>query len=147
MNQVLKGRAGGKLLLVVLLAVGLMGCSKNNVPENSEATGDEVLAQLRSSMSQTITSAEHDQAITQLVRQAMNEGLLIGLTLAEVEAKLGPSLPCGDGGWCTFFELEPSDRYYEVGTLSDEFAGGSPMIMLGFDGAGRCDSVQLAHGQ
>ena len=147
MNEILNRRAGRHLLLVVLLAIGFVGCNKNSASETTEATGDEVLTQLRNSMSQTITSSEEDQAITQLVQGVINRRLLIGLSVAEIEAKLGPSQPCGDGGWCTFFELDPSDRFYEVGTVSDALAGGTPMIMLGFDGDGGSESVQLAHGQ
>ena len=147
MNRI-PNRAGTLLLAaLLLLTASPAGCKKDDGNESTtQVTGDELLTQLRSSMSQPINSAEEDQALSQLVQQVTSEGLLLGLTVAEVEAKLGPSLPCGDGSWCTFFELEPTDRYYEVST-SAGFASGTPMIMLGFDSTGGCDSVQLAHGQ
>lgn len=141
------GRNVGKGLgVIVFIMVGLTACNKNNEP-TTEMTGDELLAEVRASMSRTIASSADDQAVTELTQRVISEGLLVGQTTAEIEAKLGPSLPCGDGGWCTFFELRASDRYYEVGTVGDGFAGGTPMLLLGFDENGRCNHAQLAHGQ
>jgi len=105
------------------------------------------MQQLQSAMTATIGDDDRDQEVTALVQQVIQEELLVGLTIAEIEEKLGPAPLCGDGGWCTFFELATDDRYYEVGRLPDGWVGGVPMLVIDLDDSGQCTQVHFIHGQ
>lgn len=135
------------VVAVVFTLLCLSACNRGSDGEGATSPSDDVMQQLQAAMTATIDNDARDREVTQLVQRAIREQLLVGLTIAEIEEKLGPSQPCGDGGWCTFFDLAPDDRYYEVGTLPDGWVGGVPMLILDIDEANRCSQVHFVHGQ
>jgi len=96
------------------------------------------IADLRKALDTPIDSETRRQQHNDIARKVVEEGALEGLRRAEVEAQLGRGTVCGGSGVCTERGYMSNDWFYEVGRYDKRAAGRTPVLLVGFDGQGRC---------
>ena len=74
---------------------------------------------------------------SRLVQQAADDGVLQGMTREEVAQKIGAGEPCARHRMCLEQDFLDGDWYYEVGALDSPYSRVKPVLILGFDTAGR----------
>jgi hypothetical protein len=94
----------------------------------------------------TIRSDDQDAEHWALARRVVDDKLLVGLSRADIAARLGPGQRC-DGPWRCGDGLDGDDWYYEVGKLPLSMAGGTPVLLVDFDAAGTCIATRTVHTQ
>lgn len=123
------GYSGPTVAALVLL---LAGCGAGVPPE-------QLLANLRQAIDgevgDTIASAAHSRA----VEQALDENALNGLRRDEVQERLGRGEPCSRHPRCAEHDFHDNDWFYQVGHPGPGFGSTLPLLIVGFDRAGRVE--------
>jgi hypothetical protein len=104
------------------------------------------VARLSAALDVTITSDGQDAEHWALARRVVDDQSLVGHRRAEIAARLGPGTSCA-GGWSCGDGLDGDDWYYEVGKLPAGMDGGTPVLLIDFDGAGNCVATRTVHTQ
>ena len=120
------------LAWTVLALLAATGCGARVPPE-------QLLANLRDAMQGDVASAEASAAHSRAVESALDENALNGLRRDEVEQRIGRGEPCSRHPRCAEHDFRDNDWFYEVGHAARGYGSALPLLILGFNRAGRVE--------
>lgn len=118
------------MALLALVASVLPACG-GGVPR------EQLLGNLRQAIDGDVADEQASAAHSRSVQAALDEGAVNGLRRDEVEELLGRGEPCSRHPRCAEHGFNDNDWFYEVGRPAAGYGRALPLMILGFDRAGR----------
>lgn len=97
----------------------------------------QTLQQVREAIHGEVETPKQNEANSRLIQLLCDDGHLQGMTRSEVSSKIGSGEPCARHKLCLEQDFLDNDWYYEVGALGSSYTRAKPVLILGFDSAGR----------
>ncbi len=120
------------LAWMVLTALAAAGCGAG-VPRN------QLLTNLQRAMQGDVADAEASATHSRAVEAALDENALNGLRRDEVQERIGRGEPCSRHPRCAEHDFRDNDWFYEVGRPAQGYGSALPLLILGFNRAGRVE--------
>jgi len=99
------------------------------------------LASLRQALDGDVPSREVSAEHSRVVEATLDDNALNGLRRDEVQEILGRGEPCSRHPRCAQHDFQDNDWFYEVGHSAEGYGSALPLLILGFDRAGRVSRV------
>jgi len=117
----------------------VLACAGSSLACGASVPRDQLISNLHQAMQEDVPDAAASANHSRVVEAALDENALDGLSRDEVEERIGRGEPCSRHPRCGEHDFRDNDWFYEVGHSSEGFGSALPLLILGFDRAGRVD--------